>query len=1155
MREAFAGLLAIGMVAMVGMCRPAAGGERQIALREYVGRQWTNELLSYPFEAAEGACHVDGVRLQGPDGAMPVQFSEVEYWPGTRMVKSATLWLVADLAPLTTNEYAVVYGAEPAEHGQGDLGVTAAEDEVEMTTSGFGARLRLGAETFDEPRAAADVPGPVVALRLADGTWFGGSRLFGEARLKGWSAELVAVGPVYGQVEYTYEYEDGNAVRLTTRLHEGAAGLYWEVEVAEDLPEEGIEIVLSDGLPPLTLVVHREAYGDRPEMEDVDFGTWVEIPLADYGEELVTNLSPWADWWNTWTQTLVRLRIGEQERELHLASHDPGAWVEPAAPGTMRDWGAWQHKLVPVKHSPAGEVSLHVNHAAGVRKWSIEDRDPAHAEERRMSLSQVKAEWPPLNEVKDWILEWPGDERTHPHLFVSRGELEAAWERLGPEPDPDIEWLRDYLSKEEIRPVPSYKDTQAVEVYVMTRGDAKAAEKVRLVDRVRQHMAALGDFDKMRSTQTVAALYDLTMGTDLLTDQEMDLFRSQMAFLGYIVARPSTWNIERGYRSYNPNMSLSYLLARGIVGCAIPDHPLAQEWVAPGLSRAQTWLGEVGPEGEWYESAHYSQVSAFAMTSFAAAAKRAGFGDLFLDENLKKWAMWLAQIYTPRDPMEGRGNRRASPPIGRATAGVPWGLFGLMAKATVDTDPEYSRQMQWAWAGTDYTTHTASHLGGFEPIYMDPELPMEVPDWTSKLFPQVGPLCRSGVGDEHENYLALFANTGAGARLPELGSLALWFARGVPVAGAFPGGYKERYLLLVSRVIPALSWSEAEPWDESRFGCTTDVTMGDFSALPRQDYFTASYVLKGWDGGTYGSPEAPVTWPPAGGEARFPLNWRRRMLYVQDDDPGGTSYLLLRDSVSGAGPSLWQMWTVSDGLVTPEQAEAMRAVGEEGPGKTSVPAHPLEGDRLTALGQYGVDVEYYIADPIDTERWTMRWGHRYVDYAVQGEDYRDLLQLRLAGEGEYFVVMFPRFKEAAAPEFATLGGGSVIKITGDFGTDYCFLPAEKQQVTVDGARFRGKAGSVQDRAEGALLATAGASEVRYGAWGVSASHAASLRVGPDRLVVHLSYAHTNGGDVSLLTEGQWKAVEGQEGVTLTATANGCRLVLEPGVVRAELEPA
>ncbi|MBL7223884.1 MAG: hypothetical protein ISS72_08525, partial [Candidatus Brocadiae bacterium] len=1022
---------------------------------------------------------------------------------------------------------------------------------IEMTTSRFGARLRVGVETYGQARSAAAVPGPVAALRLADGTWFGGSRLFGDTKLAGWSARLMAKGPVFGQVEYIYSYEDGNIVKLTARLHEGASGLYWETKVAEDRPKDGVDIVLSEGLPPLTLIIQREAYNDRPQIKDARWGAWVEIPLATYGKELVTHLSPWADWWSTWTQTSVRLSIGAQGRELHLASHDPGAWVEPAAPGTMRSWGAWQHKLVPVKRGAGREIHLRVNNAAGLRKWTIEDREPAYAEQRRMSLAQVKAHWPPLDEVKDWILDWPTDGRACPQLFVSRQDMRAAWERR--KPDPAIIRTASYIAREKIRPVPSYKDAQAVEGYLATKGDPEIAKKVRLTDRVRQHMGALGDFDKMRHTQTVAALYDLMMGTDLITDADKRLHRSQMAFLGYILARPSTWDIERGYRSYNPNMSLSYLLARGIAACAIPDHPRAREWVEPGLRRAEMWLKEVGPEGEWYESAHYSQVSAFAMASFAVAAQRTGFRNLFLNENLKKWAMWLAQIYTPRDPMAGRRSRRATPPIGRATAGVPWGLFGLMAKATADTDPQYSRQMQWAWAGTDYTRNTANHLGGFEPIYMDPALPMAAPGWTSKLFPQMGPLFRNGVGDKHENYLIVHANTGAGARLSEVGCLALWFARGVPIAGSFPGGYKERHQLLMSRVIPALSWREGEPWDESRFGCSTDVSMAAFSALPWQDYFAASYAIKGWKGGRYGTPANPVSWPPVDGAAGFPMSWRRRMLYVQDDKPDGPNYLVLRDSVSGGKPSLWQMWTVSKKIATPQQAQDVEAVVADEQGRKAEQAHPLRGNRFTALGQFNVDVDYYIAAPLDTQRWTMRWGQRYVDYNVQGEDYRDLLQLRLSGNGDYFVVMFPRFRAEAAPRFATLGGGSVVKVTGEFGTDYCFLPAEEMEVTVEKVYFRGEAGSVQDRAGVVVLATGAAGEVRSGEWGLSAPQAASVRVGGRRLVVRLPYARQTGGEVTLRAAGKWRPATEQAGVTLTTTEGGCRLVLAPGVVAAVLE--
>jgi len=1122
-------------------------------LKEYVNRQWTNELLSYPFEAETGACHVESVRLDGPGGPVPVQVSGVTFWPGTQMVRSAVLWFVADLAPLAEDAYTVHYAPTPVAIAvTGDLATSVTADQFEMTTSRFGARLRLGAEVYGEPRDSSAVSAPVVALRLADGTWFGGSRAFGNTKLTAWSAELVAKGPVFGEVAYTYRYEDRNVVTFTLRLSIGSPALHCDTTVAEDRPEDGVDLILSAGLPPLTLIAQREAYADRPAMKAAKWSQWVKIPLATHTEELVTNLSPWADWWNTWTQTSVRLHMAG-ERELHIASRDPGAWVTPAAPGTMRDWAAWQHKLLPVRKGSNGEIFLRINNAAGIRKWSVEDREQAYAEARRMSRAQVKAEWPPLNEVKDWILEWPGGpDALHPHLFVSAADV-ARHQAQQVEQDPDITWLTNYLSREAIRPVPSYKDAQAMQVYVMTKGDPDATAKTKLYDRARQHLGALGDFDKMRCTQTVAALYDLIMGTDLITSAEKRLYRSQMAFLGYMVARPSTWNIERGYRSYNPNMSLSYLLARGTVAAAIPTHPLAKAWVAPGLARAKAWLKEVGPEGEWYESAHYSQVSAFAMTSFAVALKQAGFEDLFLNENLKRWAMWLAQIYTPRDPMPGRGKRRATPPIGRATAGVPWGLFGLMAKATRDTDPAYASTMQWAWAGTDYTLSTANHLGGFECVYMDRDAPMATPAWRSKLFPQVGPLFRNGVGGEHENYLALHANKGAGVRPSELGCIAMWFARGVPIAGSFPGGYKERHQLLISRVIPAMSWSEGQPWDETRFGCDTDVKMGPFSALPRQDCFTANYVHKGWKGGRYGIPKGPVSWPPVPAAAGFPVAWQRRMLYIRDDAPEGLNYLILRDSVQGGKPSLWQMWTATEKIGTPAQVQDLDAFLADSPGKTPVPAHELQGNRLTAVGRFGVDVEYYIASPAEARPWTMHWSQHYVDYSVTGDDYRDLLQLRLDGDGEYFVAMFPRFRTESAPVFTAMGDGTVIKISGKSGTDYCFLPGKETDTQADDAHFRGTVGSVQDRQEDLVLATGAAGEVGYHGYAIAAPQAASLRIAADTLVVRLSYDARNGGTATLKLTGRWRLAPGQAGVTMTTVPGGYKLMLAAGVTQAELE--
>ena len=99
--------------------------------------------------------------------------------------------------------------------------MTPGQGQVEITTRRFGVRLILVAETYAEPAAAENVPGPVAAMRLAHGTWFGGSRMFGAGKLRGWSATMTDRGPVFARVVYRYSYQNGNSLALTVQVAAG----------------------------------------------------------------------------------------------------------------------------------------------------------------------------------------------------------------------------------------------------------------------------------------------------------------------------------------------------------------------------------------------------------------------------------------------------------------------------------------------------------------------------------------------------------------------------------------------------------------------------------------------------------------------------------------------------------------------------------------------------------------------------------------------------------------------------------------------------------------------------------------------------------------------------------------------------------------------
>jgi hypothetical protein len=135
--------------------------------------------------------------------------------------------------------------------------------------------------------------------------------------------------------------------------------------------------------------------------------------------------------------------------------------------------------------------------------------------------------------------------------------------------------------------------------------------------------------------------------------------------------------------------------------------------------------------------------------------------------------------------------------------------------------------------------------------------------------------------------------------------------------------------------------------------------------------------------------------------------------------------------------------------------------------------------------------------------------------------------------GDYFVVMFPRFRDQAAPQFTTLGEGTVIKLQGDAGTDYCFLPNRETTVTAEQAEFRGIAGSVQDRKGWSGVGDRRRGPVRYGDWALKLPKQPAC-AWPDRLTIHTIPDRREGGRVTVTAAGSWKLAESTPGYVLTA---------------------
>ena len=1183
-RAAAARIALLALLVAPGLTAAASGeGERAIVagepfvLEEHLGVAWERELLSYPFESdapepgGGQACHPDGLSLRGPRGPLAVQ-----------LTRDGRVAFIADLAPGASDRYQVDCQAMPRTTAgpASDLSVEPVADGVALRTSLFGARMPLGSVRYPSPVHPSRVPAPVAAFLDRGSQEFGGSRLFGPGQIRAWSAELVEAGPVLAAVAIRYEYADGTVLSVRAELAAGDSTLAFDTRVEGSKPKAGFELLLSRGLPPLVFRVAIEGGTRRkdPSGAPARAGEWLDLPVADLPPGTITRLTPWADWWDDTTQTAIRLQIPGSERELRITRRNAGHWVAPAPPGTLGKGGPNEFNRIPLTRDRSGALQLRVDAADGRRSFSVgmlpRRDDRAAVYRARFLVDRAGDVGRRLDVVKRWALDWP-QTRPNPNLFLDASELAAARERKW---DPaQIETFTQSLASTRVGEG-TYVQTIGLGAYLMT-GDPSVAKRGRLVERLRHDLALLGDFDMMRKTSPLVALYDAMMASDLISPADRKRFRAQFAYLGYRLTEPDIWSYERGYTSGNANMSVAFVLASGIVAAAIPDHPQARAWAERGIRLVDRLLDEnVGPAGEWPESvAHYAHVASSPLTSFTIAMKNAGFADFTVDPRMQRLMLYLAKHFTPPDPRHTEADRGGtsgvSVPIGRGAAGESSGVQGAFARAAADTAPELSRNLQWVWLRNGSPRRLpVDHLGGWEHVYLDPELPAEQPDWEMDSFPKNGVLMRHGIGSPHEWWVYLVNEQGH--TIPaESGTLPAVFARGVPISSRMVGSYPDREELLLSRVL--LARGRGTPAERSaRFSHEAETRrILSVAGLPRQQYAAGEYTIdEPWSKqmappkpNSYSHMRELPEWPAVAREGQPGVHWKRQLQFVRSADPDGTSYLVLRDSVSGGEPTMWQFWTVSEKIGAPGEAADRRRFLADAPGARTAPARRLpRGNRYTALGSFGVDVEFYIAEPLGTPRHTLRFGLTHAYESVAGyTEYQDLLHLQREDDGAYFVAIVPRDQHGEAPAFETLGDGTVIRVSGSFGKDLCFLSGTDRSASADGARFRGSAASVQDRAEGLVLSLPAPGAVAYGGFELESAHAAELHVEDDAaLVLHFpdpadptepSGASTMPAEATLRAPGKWRLDTPSEGARLERASDGALLVRPaPGLLRVRL---
>lgn len=1040
-------------------------------LRDWLGRAWENECVSFPLTPAQLAQAQAGNALIGP-ADKPVAY---QLAPDNSATGFALAFL-ADLAPFGTQSYRFAAGKQPVST---DLVLEETAEKVVVANGLIGIEI---------PKALKEGSGPIARVRLKSGRWVGGSRLTSAQPLSGYSATVTARGPVFLEVTCKASFGAPSTWELRIRLNAGEPVVLLEETAAVQGDGAVFQLDLDKELKPNKIFyrIGTNNEYDRSTVAPIRAGTvFVLEPWLHWARQAnqglcfsVFNL-PDAPPPETPTEPVDKAKREADALELVPAPADgaakgktavanvdvlsvgagfAGTWVDPGLPPAKPQAAP---QLVLTKDA----AGLHLDFPLkfGRRSWQISALDTDRCLQKIKLYGQTSA-YPaaslpyrygikhghfPLNLVKDYQLTWNSDASRFPHLLFTPEDA-ARFKAQAPDKTPYV-----YVAAAENPRLNQFTMGGPIKAYYAT-GESKLGKVI--ADSAVLNLQDAVDFLVKQEAMPFGAaphhaqvigdaliLADTALGSGTLTPELRERVLAQAAFLAYTLNRPDYWSPVRGY-SANPNMTTSvngYIMA---AACLANSHPLAKGWVATALKelKDEELNGWSDDNGGWLEAPHYAMVSYDQILGALIMAHNAGFSDaLYSDPKIKRVINWFSKMSTPPDSRFS--GFRHLPPIGNTYMIEPTGEFGVLAYLFRDKDPEFAAQMQWMYRqqkswfvpgiGGGYPA-----LAGYRDLLLDPTIPERAPAWKSEWSPKTMAMLRNGFPSPRETSLLLLAGGFGGWRShwdDDSGSITVW-GKGRILADDF--GYYNPAQADHSMVeSPALT--------------SGIMNISTFAPQPALDY------VSGLRGG-----------------------WRRQIAFIKDADPLAPNYYLICDSFAAATPATWRLWLTAADVTAGAHAQpdareedALAGLNEKEEGAVPLPASAaaarvLRTQQVTSLGKEDVSLEVFFAQPanlelsIETKTRTANCGV-HPDGSYQGAMQTTQLGIvaKLKEATRFSALLYPRLKTEKAPTFTTIAQGNGVKVESPAGTDYVFLSPEPITFQEGGVSFTGTVGAIQLR--------------------------------------------------------------------------------------------
>lgn len=836
-------------------------------LRDFLGRTWRNELVTYPLSGAQAVVARGNKALVGLDGkAIPYQLLNL---PDGK----AGIAFLTDLDPFATRAYK--FTNDDAGVMATDLKVEETADTISLSNGKTGIMLR---------KALAVGAGPIAGVKLASGKWVGDSRLAADPAVGAYTVAVTAKGPVYAEAVCTAAIGDGTW-ELRVRLQANEPVVLLDERSAVDAKSATFSVDMSKNLQPDSLLYR---YGKQvPEAGLNKNGIYALQP----GEVFV--LEPWLHWAERTRQgSCFSLYRNDGTDLLTLAGREAGVWVDPKIP-----WEKQADVRVWVKQDDAG-VHIDFPLKTGQRKWMLAalDKDASLVEakdEKKIYDSPlpyrylVKHGQFPLNMVKDYTLTWQTGPVSYPHMLVIAADVDR-FKKSVADPKPYQDAIPRYIG--DPNPLGQWNSEGPITAYFATRdpklgrylseGALKAMQgSVDCFLKQDGGVPPLGSAPHHFQYLGVCMLLaDVALATGQLTPAEQERLLAQVAFIGYTEERPDYWAPERGFGG-TANMSTSVYGYQTAAACLIPSHPRASGWVKASMEQLKAQIeGWSDDKGGWLESPHYAMVSVDQILSAFVMTHNAGLNDYIFLPKVKLVMNWFSQISCPPDSRLGARHLVAA---GHTYQNEATGEFGILASLYKQKDPAFSAQMQWMFREHRSWPEPGTGGGypgfaGFRSLLRDPNLPAAPPPWTSEWFPQTGVVLRSGFPSPQETMLYMIAGNHRDHMDDDSGSFIL-YGKGRIVADDF-GYYNPS--ITDHNMIESLSASGI-------------MSVKEFSPSKTLDYVR--------------------------GEKQA---WTRQIAFVKDPDPMGPNYFVVCDGFPAPSKANWRLHVTANAVkVEPQWAK------------------------------------------------------------------------------------------------------------------------------------------------------------------------------------------------------------------------------------------